>query len=358
MREPILIKVHSILNAGLAGAAEFGRRAEALGFDGLWATETASDPFLPLLLAADATERLTVGTAIAVAFPRSPLHLAHTARDIHHHSKGRFILGLGSQVRAHIERRYSASYDPAVPRMREIVLAVRAIWASWQDGTPLDFRGEFYRHTLMTPFFAPAVSEYGVPPIYLAAVGPKMTETAGEVADGIFVHGLTTEKYLREVALPAIDRGLSKAGRQRSEITVCRPLFLVTGATDQERAAAETWVRDKLAFYASTPTYRPILELHGWGDLQPDLATLAKRGSWSAMSELIDEEMLSTFAIVGDMADLPQLINDRYDGLVDRISFTAPITTRPDEWGALLADLRRRGTESASTESKAGRPFE
>jgi probable F420-dependent oxidoreductase len=351
-----VIKVHSILNAGLDGAADFGRRAEAIGFDGIWATETSSDPFLPLLLAADATERVTIGTAIAVAFPRSPLHLAHTARDIHHHSKGRFVLGLGSQVRAHIERRYSASYEPAVPRMRELVLAVRAIWAAWQDGAPLDFRGEFYTHTLMTPFFAPPASEYGVPPIFLAAVGPRMTEAAGEVADGIFVHGLTTEKYLREVAFPAIERGLSNAGRQRSDLDVCRPLFLVTGATDEERAKADAWVRDKLAFYASTPTYRPILELHGWGDLQPQLAALAKRGSWSQMPHLIDDEMLATFAIVGEMAELPRLIYDRYDGLVDRVSFTAPITRRPDEWGELIASLHRLGTESTPAPSKAGSP--
>src|SRR5258707_8882813 len=262
------MKVHGILNTGLADAAGFGRRAEEIGFDGIWATETASDPFLPLLLAADATERITVGTAIAVAFPRSPLHLAHTARDIHHYSKGRFVLGLGSQVRAHIERRYSAVYEPPVARMRELILAIRAIWASWQDGAPLDFRGEFYTHTLMTPFFAPGVSEYGTPPIFVAAVGPRMTEMAGEVADGVFVHGLTTEKYLREVAAPALEGGLAKAGRSRDAIDICRPMFLVTGTNDKECAAAAGWVRDKLAFYASTPTYKPILELHGWADLQ------------------------------------------------------------------------------------------
>lgn len=336
-----MIKVHSIMNTGLDGAADFARRAEALGFDGIWTTETATDPFLPLLLAADATQRVTVGTAIAVAFPRSPLHLAHTARDLHHHSKGRFILGLGSQVRAHIERRYSASYDPPVPRMREMILAIRAIWAAWQGGTPLDFRGEHYSHTLMTPFFSPPVSEYGVPPIFVAAVGPRMTEAAGEVADGVFLHGLTTEKYLRAVAIPALDRGLTEAGRHRGDIDVCRPLFLVTGATEQDRAAADTWVRDKLAFYASTPTYRAILELHGWGDLQPELAALAKRGAWSEMPRLIDDEMLHTFAIVGEMADLPRLIHDRYDGLVDRISFTAPLTQRPDEWGELITNLHR-----------------
>jgi len=334
-----LTKVHSILNVGLDGAADFGRRAEEVGFDGIWATETANDPFLPLLLAAGATERITIGTAIAVAFPRSPMHLAYTARDLHHYSKGRFVLGLGSQVRAHIERRYSATYEPPVARMRELVLAIRAIWTSWQEGTALDFRGEFYTHTLMTPFFAPPVSEYGVPPIFIAAVGPKMTETAGEVADGVFVHGLTTEKYLREVAVPALERGVSKAGRARADIDICRPLFLVTGSNDEERAKADAWVRDKLAFYASTPTYKPILELHGWGDLQPELAALAKRGAWAEMPALIDDDMLETFAIVGDMKDLPRLIHDRYDGLVDRISFTAPIEERPDEWADLVAGL-------------------
>jgi probable F420-dependent oxidoreductase len=334
------MKVHSILSTGLADAADFGAHVEALGFDGVWATETAHDPFLPLLLAAGATERITVGTAIAVAFPRSPLHLAHTARDIHHYSRGRFILGLGSQVRAHIERRYSASYDAPVERMRELILAIRAIWATWQDGAPLDFRGEYFRHTLMTPFFAPPVSEFGVPPIFIAAVGPRMTEAAGEVADGVFVHGLTTEKYLREVAVPALERGLARAGRTRADIDVCRPLFLVTGTTDAERAASARWVRDKLAFYASTPTYRPILELHGWADLQPELAALAKRGDWSQMSELIDDDMLATFAIVGELSDLPQLIHDRYAGIVDRISFTAPIDERPEAWASVVAGVK------------------
>lgn len=341
------MKVHGILPATLADAAPLAVRAEEIGYDGLWATETANDPFLQLLLAAAATRRVQVGTAIAVAFPRSPLHLAQTARDLHDYSGGRFILGLGSQVRAHVERRYSAAYDRPVARMRELVLAIRAIWASWQEGATLDFRGDFFTHTLMTPFFSPPVSSHGTPPIFLAAVGPRMTEVAGEVADGVFVHGLTTQRYLTEVALPAVERGLAASGRGRGEFEVCRPVFLVTGADDAERQRADGWVRDKLAFYASTPTYRPVLELHGWADLQPELAGLAKAGRWTEMAGLIDDEMLDTFAVVGEMSDIPRLVGERYGGLVDRVSFTAPFQQRPQEWAAVIAGLQTVGTAAS-----------
>jgi probable F420-dependent oxidoreductase len=335
------MKVHGILAAGLDGAAEAAATAEDLGFDGLWAPEIANDPFLPLLLAAGATERIQIGTAIAVAFPRSPIHLAHTALDLHSYSRGRFILGLGSQVRAHVERRYSAAYEHPAARMREQVMAIKAIWASWQDGVPLDFRGEFFTHTLMTPFFSPSPSEFGTPPIFIAAVGPLMTEVAGEVADGVFVHGLTSPEYLREVTVPSLERGLAKAGRTRADIEVCRPLFLVTGVDDEERARVDLWVRDKLAFYASTPTYRPVLALHGWEDLQTELAGLAKAGRWAEMPALIDDEMLDAFAIVGDLPDIATLVKDRYGALADRVSFTAPFSEHPEEWGAVLAGLQR-----------------
>ena len=333
------MKVHGILDADLGDAASAGRSAEEIGYDGVWVSEIAHDPFLPLLLAAGETTKLELGTAIAVAFPRSPMHLAYTAWDLQRYSGGRFILGLGSQVRAHVERRYSAPFDRPAARMRELVLAIRAIWQSWQDGAPLDFRGEFYTHTLMTPFFNPGPNPYGPPKIFLAAVGPKMTEVAGEVADGVFVHGLTSDEFIRTATLPAVRRGLDVSGRKRGDIDVCRPLFLVTGVTDAERDRADAWVRDKLAFYASTPTYRSVLELHGWEALQGELAGLARANRWAEMAGLIDDEMVRTFAVVADLPEIPEQIGRRFGGFIDRVSFNAPFREHPDEWGKVLAGI-------------------
>jgi probable F420-dependent oxidoreductase len=333
------VKVHGILDADLAEAGDAAQQAEEVGYDGLWVSEIAHDPFLPLLLAAGRTANVELGTAIAVAYPRSPMHLAHTAWDLHRYSGGRFILGLGSQVRAHVERRYSASFDRPVARMRELVLAIRAIWHCWQNDAPLNFRGEFYTHTLMTPFFHPGPSPYGPPKIFIAAVGPKMTEVAGEVADGVFVHGLTSDDYIRSVTLPSLQRGLERAGRKRGDIDVCRPLFLVTGVDDAERTRATAGVRDKLAFYASTPTYRDVLALHGWEALQGELAMLARANRWKDMSALIDDDMLRTFAVVADLANIPAQIAARFSGLVDRVSFNAPFRDHPQEWGEVLAGI-------------------
>lgn len=333
------MKVHGILDAELGDAGAAARSAEEVGYDGLWVSEIVHDPFLPLVLAAGQTDRLELGTAIAVAFPRSPMHLAYTAWDLQRYSGGRFILGLGSQVRAHVERRYSASFDRPVARMRELVLAIRAIWNSWQEGTPLDFRGEFYTHTLMTPFFNPGPNPYGPPKIFMAAVGPKMTQVAGEVADGVFVHGLTSEEFIRSVTMPAVQRGLDLSGRKRGDIEVCRPLFLVTGVDSAERSRADRWVRDKLAFYASTPTYRSVLEMHGWESLQGELADLARAGRWSEMAGLIDDEMVQTFAVVADLPDVPTQIAGRFGGLIDRVSFNAPFREHPQQWGDVLAAI-------------------
>lgn len=333
------MKVHGILDADLGDAAAAARSAEEIGYDGIWVSEITHDPFLPLLLAAGQTSTLELGTAIAVAFPRSPMHLAYTAWDLQRYSGGRFILGLGSQVRAHVERRYSAPFDRPAARMRELVLAIRAIWRSWQEGGPLDFRGEFYTHTLMTPFFNPGPNPYGPPKIFLAAVGPMMTEVAGEVADGVLVHGLTSDQFIRSVTLPAVQRGLDLSGRKRGDVDVCRPLFLVTGVTEGERERADAWVRDKLAFYASTPTYRSVLEMHGWEALQGELAGLARANRWPEMADLIDDEMVSTFAVVADLLDVPGQIGSRFGGLIDRVSFNAPFREHPDEWGQVLAGI-------------------
>ena len=297
---------------------EVGLSAKALedaGYDGAWSAETAHDPFFPLLLAAQATERIELGTGIAVAFARSPMVLAQIANDLQIASEGRFLLGLGSQIKPHIEKRFSMPWSKPAARMREFILAMRAIWESWQNGTKLDFRGEFYTHTLMTPFFNPGPNPHGTPKVFLAGVGEKMTEVAGEVCDGFLAHGFTTERYLKEVTVPALERGLEKAGRKREDFEISYPAFVVT---DEKSDAA---VRQQLAFYGSTPAYRPVLELHGWGDLQTELNSLSKQGEWVQMAKLIDDDVRSAFAVEGTVQELPKKIVAKVGDVVDRVSF-------------------------------------
>ena len=327
------------LDAGLGGiesAAQRAAEAEEAGFAGVFTAETGSDPFLPLLLAAEATERVDLMTAIAVAFARSPMTTAATANDIHRASGGRFILGLGSQIKPHIERRFSMPWSKPAARMREFISALHAIWGCWNDGTKLDFRGDFYTHTLMTPFFNPGPNPHGRPKVYLAAVGDLMTAVAGEVTDGILVHPFTTERYLREVTLPGLAKGAAKVGRSVEELDVIGPVFIVTGDDDMQRQAADGFVRNQIAFYGSTPAYRPVLELHGWGDLQTELNTLSKQGEWVQMAALIDDEMLNTFAIVVDSpAELAPALLKRYGDVVSRVSFYSSWNPKPDQ----LADI-------------------
>jgi probable F420-dependent oxidoreductase len=323
--------------------------AEDAGLDGVWTTETSRDPFLPLLLAADRSRTLTLGTAIAVAFARNPMTVAAVANDLQSFSSGRFVLGLGSQVKAHIERRFSMPWSEPAARMREFVLALRAIWASWHDGTTLDFRGEFYRHTLMTPMFTPDRNPWGPPPVLLAAVGPRMTTVAAEVADGLIVHGFTTERYLREVTWPLIDAGLGKSGRSRDQFTVSYPGLLATGETEADMAAAVAAVRGQIAFYASTPAYRAVLGLHGWGGLHDELRRLSVRGEWAAMPALIDDEMLHTFAVVAPPAGAGQEIKHRYGDLVDRYTIYTPYPLRDQARRRVVA-----GLHAASSAAVAG----
>src|SRR5690348_11707985 len=305
---------------------EIGPRArelEELGYDGLLTAETGHDAFLPIALAAEHTERIELATGIAVAFARTPMVLAYTANDLQQMSKGRFVLGLGSQIKPHIEKRFSMPWSHPARRMREYILALQAIWSAWNEQAPLKFEGEFYRHTLMTPFFAPTPNPYGPPKVFLAAVGEKMTEVAGEVADGIIIHGFTTERYVKEVTMPAVERGLAASGRKRSSFQVSGPLFVVTGETEAEIAAAETGVKQQIAFYGSTPAYRGVLELHGWGDLQTELNALSKEGKWVEMGELIDDDVLDAFAVQGEPERIPALLTARYGDIVDRLSFYA-----------------------------------
>ncbi|MDA8341625.1 MAG: TIGR03617 family F420-dependent LLM class oxidoreductase [Actinomycetota bacterium] len=325
------------------GVAATARELEAAGYAGAWAAETAHDPFLPLVQAAEHTSTLELGTGIAVAFARNPMNLAVLANDLQAMSGGRFMLGLGSQIKPHIEKRFSMPWSHPAPRMRELILAIRAIWAAWAGDAPLAFRGQFYRHTLMTPMFDPGPNPYGNPKIFLAAVGERMTEVAGEVADGLLVHGFTTERYLRDVTLPALERGLLAGGKDRGDVQLSYPGMVVTGTTDEEWELARQGVKAQLAFYGSTPAYRPVLELHGWGDLQTDLNTLSKRGAWTAMADLIGDDVLDAFAVVADLDQLPRRILDRFGGLVDRFSFYTPYELDRERLGAVLAGFAAAG---------------
>jgi probable F420-dependent oxidoreductase len=333
----------ALLSTGIDDVPTTARDLEARGYAGVWSSEAAHDPFLPLLAAGQATDRLQVGTAIAVAFARSPMTLAMTAHDLQRYTRGRFLLGLGSQVRAHVERRFSMPWSAPVDRMREYVAALRAIWTAWQEGSRLRFEGEHYRHTLMTPMFAPPAHEWGAPPVHLAAVGPGMTRLAGEIADGLLAHGFTTARYLRERTLPALEEGLAAAGRRRTEVSVSLPGFVVTGRTEQERAAAAAAVRATIAFYGSTPAYRPVLELHGWGALADELHALSvsrREDKWTAMRDLVDDEVLDAFAVVGEPDEVGPMVRERYTGLVDRFSVYASYPAPLDLWDPLAAALR------------------
>jgi len=334
------MKVDGGISTDLRDAAASAREAEEAGYSGAWTAETSHDPFLPLLLAAEHTEKIELGTSIAVAFARSPMTLANTGWDLQAFSKGRFILGLGSQIQPHITKRFSMPWSKPAARMREMVLAIRAIWDCWLNGTKLEFRGEFYTHTLMTPFFTPAaadLSAYGPPKIFLAGVGELMTEVAGEVCDGFICHGFTTEKYLREVTIPALERGRAKAGKTMDGFEIVGPSFVVTGTNEAELERAAAGTRQQIAFYGSTPAYRPVLDLHGWGDLQDRLNTLSKQGQWVEMGKLIDDEILNTFAVVGEPESIAPELHHRYGDVIERISFYTPYKSDPERWRKVLA---------------------
>ena len=336
------MKIDGSIGFDLHDVPANAREAEAAGYAGVWTAETSHDPFLPLLLAAEHTETLELGTSIAVAFARSPMTMANTAWDLQAYSKGRFILGLGSQIKPHITKRFSMEWSHPAPRMRELVLAMRAIWDTWLNGTKLDFRGEFYTHTLMTPFFTPPASDldgFGVPKIFLAGVGELMTEVAGEVCDGFICHGFTTEKYLREVTLPALERGRAKAGKTMDDFEIIGPSFVVTGGTDEQMEAAAVGTRQQIAFYGSTPAYRPVLDIHGWGGLQDELNTLSKQGEWAKMGTLIDDEILNTFAVVGAPENIAPELSRRYGDVIQRMSFYAPYKSDPERWRSVMDAL-------------------
>jgi probable F420-dependent oxidoreductase len=324
----------------LADVPATARRMEADGYDGAFTFEGPHDPFLPLMLAAEHSTRLELTTAIAVAFARSPMTIAATANDLQAVSNGRFVLGLGTQIKPHIEKRFSMPWSHPAPRLRELVLAVRAIWATWNERVPLDFRGEFYRHTLMTPFFDPGPNPNGPPRIALAGVGPLMTEVAGEVGDAFIVHPFSTAHYLQSTTIPALERGLATAGRARSDLEISFPVMIITGDTTEELDTARFAVMTQLAFYGSTPAYRPVLDSHGWGDLQPELQQRTRSGEWAAMAALIPDELVDQFAVSGQPEEIAARITTRYGGLVDRVAFNAPYPAPPELWARVLRGFR------------------
>jgi probable F420-dependent oxidoreductase len=298
--------------------------AERVGFDGVWSTEVSRDPFLPLTFAADHTRTLQLGTAVAVAFARSPMTMAVAANDLNTFSGGRFVLGLGSQIQAHIERRFSMPWSAPAERMREYIQALRAIWRSWHTGEQLDFRGVHYRHTLMTPMFSPGAMPFGPPRVMIAAVGPQMTQVAAEAADGLLVHGFTTARYLREVTMPVIEAGLAATGRTRADFTMSYPGLVATGRDDESLDTAIQQVRHQIAFYGATPAYRKVLDLHGWGDLHNELHRLSRLGAWTAMTGLVDDTVLCTFAVVGRPDEVGTEIARRFGGCIDRFTLYTP----------------------------------
>lgn len=308
--------------------------AEAAGVDGVWIGEVNTDPFLPLAGVAAATGRVSIGTGIATAFSRSPMSVAQVAHDLQRLSGGRFVLGLGSQVRAHVERRFGMPFDRPVTRMREYVEAVRAVWRCWDDGEALDYQGEIYRLTLMTPMFHPPANPHGPPRIFLSAVGPQMTALAGRLADGLVAHGFTTPTYLREVTLPAL------GADRRPGFEVMAPVFVASGRDEEATRAAAERYRATIGFYGSTPAYRRVLAHHGWDDLGEELSALVRQGRWSDLAAAVPDDVLEAFTTIATLDDLPRALHHRFGGVLDRVALSLPDGLTGEERAETITRLR------------------
>lgn len=324
----------------LTQARSIYRTLEELGYDRAFSFEAKHDPFLPLAVAGEHTSTIELGTAIAIAFARTPMTLANTGWDLQTLTGGRFVLGLGSQVRPHIEQRYSMPWSRPVDRMREMVLGIRAIWEAWQTGGALDFDGEFYTHTRMVPAFDPGPNPFGPPRIFTAGFGPRMTSVAGEVADGFLVHPVNTRRSLQELTLPAIEAGAARAGRAAGDVEVVCVTIVVTGRDEQQMTRSHEAVRQQLAFYGTTPAYLPVFELHGYGDLHPELKALARDGRWAEMGALIDDELIRTIAVVGEPHEIAPLVRARLDGISDSVSLVNNRAPDPEHLAEVVAALR------------------
>lgn len=325
------MKVDTGLPADLSQVPAAAQRAEALGYDGVITPETGHDPFLAHVLAAEHTERLELGTAVAIAFPRSPMTTAQIAWDIQKLSKGRFTVGLGTQVKGHIVRRYGMDWVPPGPRLRDYVLMMRAIWDSWQNGAKAEFQGEHYRYTLMTPLFSPGQIEHPHIPIHISAINPYNCRLVGRLCDGIKVHTFNTMKYLREVIIPNIEKGAKKAGRDPKEIEICGMGSVITGKNQEEVEKAMAPARQQIAFYGSTRTYQPVFDVHGWGDLTMELNALSLEGKWQEMATKISDDVLDQFAIIGTYDEIVSKIKEKCAGVIDRMTFAIPVRSADDE---------------------------
>jgi probable F420-dependent oxidoreductase len=337
------------LDAGLGTEGKYlneidrtARAAEDLGFAGLWTSETKHDAFLPLAIAANETQRVELGTSVAIAFSRSPMETAQTAWDLQDLSDGRFLLGLGTQVKAHITRRFSMPWDRPAAQLREYILALRAIWESFQSEGPLDFEGEFYRHTLMTPFFNPGPIQHPEVPIFIAGVNTRLARLAGEICDGFHVHPFHSPEYVGQTVKPAIAEGAEDAGRDSDQVTLATSVFVITGENEEEITERRESVRSQISFYASTPTYRTVLEAHGWEDIGERLGTMAREKKWREMPALVTDEMIAAFAVEAAPDEIGTALKERYEGLIDRVALYLPFVPgeRDEFWRTVVEPTR------------------
>ncbi|MDC0362004.1 TIGR03617 family F420-dependent LLM class oxidoreductase [Halioglobus sp.] len=338
------MKIDGPFYSQLGDAAQEAKRLAAIGYDGVYTLEGSWDPFYPLVIASEHAPQLDIATGIAVAFPRNPMHLAYQAWDLQKFSQGKFMLGIGPQVKAHIENRFGREFSPPATRMREYIRALKAIFDCWQNGTKLDFRGDYYRHTLMTPMFNPGPLDCSVPPVLLGALGPRMTEVAGEAADGLIVHPFNSMPFLENHALPAVQRGLEKSGRSREDFLLQINAIVITGETEAEREAATQSVKSLLGFYASTPAYRPPMDAIGYGDLQPELNRLSKEGRWEELGAHIDDSFLDAFTTRGEPDEIASKLIEKYGPYADRLAIYSPYAAPDTMWAAIISELKLAGS--------------
>jgi probable F420-dependent oxidoreductase len=326
----------------LRDVARIVQAAEAIGFGALWAPETQHNSFFPLLIAAEHSRTIALGTAVTIAFPRSPMVMAQNAWDLQALSGGRFILGLGTQVKAHIERRYSTAWDAPVARLRDYIGALRAIWSAWQTGGKLSYQGQFYQHTLMTPFFNPGPIADPRIPIYIAGVNEGLARLAGEACDGFHVHPFHSVKYINDIVRPQIAAGAERAGRPAADIALVSSVFAITGPNDAAIESIRAMAREQIAFYASTPTYRVVLECHGWQDVGEQLSRLAAAKRWGEMGALITDQMMDVFTVAAPLDRIGAALRQRYDGVLDRVFSYMPYTPGPldDAWRVVVAAVQ------------------
>ena len=333
------MKIDMVLSADLDAVADEARQLHGMGFDGVYTQEANSDVTFPLLLAAQAAP-IDIYTNVAIAFPRSPMHLAYAAFDLQRVANGRFALGIGSQIRPHIEKRFSARFGNPVAHIAELVQALHAIFRCFHDGERLEFRGQYYTHTLMTPMFIPPRLAWDPPPIWVGALGPRMTQMAAELADGVLIHPFNSELFLRTVTLPRVEAGLAASGRDRASFTLGVDVMACVYGDEAERVVAENGCRSNLAFYASTPSYRVTLDAHGWGDLQPELNRMTKSGQWAEMPQLVDDALLDALCVRGTPAEAGRGLRQRYAGIADRVSLSVPYRIAPTTLAELVAAFK------------------